>query len=400
MKRKVLSLVLVMVIAISSLGACGKNEKIVIDPGETTISASTETTVSNETEINEPADEIVISTESTNSAEEPTENAESDTLVRNPDGTVNYLYYYSSVLSRVHYVMTYSRDDFEYAEGEDWLYEITNYANGTTNLGNYGYCLDDISGDGIPELILTDKQGMTVYNLYTLVDYDPFLVCSGYFNCNYAYMGGNRFEQFVSAGGMYQTMGIYELSENGQELVTVDYYFTCESDTSREIKESYHNTTGESDKEKSELIDNDDFLLAWCQYEEQITPLSNVTLYSEKTIEIAYAEDNPGKTVSGKYVADITEYAQTVFIYDNNGMSDIELLGLTFLDYTDRGFDFSINYIYNMGETTGDEGINVTITFGEIVPLFGIQYTDANGVLRKFAIDVSGEDGSVYLWEF
>jgi len=165
--------------------------------------------------------------------------------------------------------------------------------------------------------------------------------------------------------------------------------------------ESYHNTIGESDKDKSELIDNDDFLDAWNQYEGKVKSLGSTVLFSEKTIEIAYEDDNPGKTITGNYTADTTEYAQTVIIYDDNGMSDVELLGLNYVDFSDNGnLVLDKYYIYNMGDTKGDEAIAVTLTFGETIPPYGVQYKDVNGVTRKFAVDVSGKDGSVYLWEF
>jgi len=326
--------------------------------------------------------------------------SETEDLVLNADGTVNYLYYYSSVLSRVYSVITYPNDDYEYEEGQEWLSEVSHYANFSTNLENYGYCIKDLSGDGIPELILTDKAGMTVYNLYTLVDYKPYLVCNGYFKCWYAYLGGNTFGRFVQAGGMDQILGTYELSKDGRELIVKDYYFTCQGDSPKEMV-SYHNTIGESDKEKSKLIDNDDFIMEWNRLEGEVTTLGDTIPYSEKTIEIAYLYDNPDKKISAEYVADDSEYAQSVILYDNNGMYDIELLGLEYVDYTDMGnMVLGTTYIQNLGDTTGDEAVSVKITFGETVPFYGVLYTDANGVRREFAIDISGKDGSVYLWEF
>lgn len=405
MKKKTIVLMLMMALIVSSLSACRKNDKSVPDMPSATETGSDEEKADTETENNQTDESAIeddeVVQENTDDAESASSetNGEDKELVLNEDGTVNYLYYYGSVLSRVHYVMTYPFDDFDYKDGEDWLFEISNYENGVTNLKNNGYCLKDISGDGIPELILTDYAGKMVYNLYTLVDYEPYRVCDGYFRSRYAYMGDNKLEYYASGGAMYQTLAVYELSKNGQELIPVDYYFTGEGESPAEMV-SYHNTTGENDKEKSEKIDNDEFNLKWHEYEEKITAL-DFTPYADKTIEVAFEDDNPGKTVVGRYTVDTTEYAQTVLVYDENGMSDIELLGLDYIDYTDKGnLALNMRYIYNMGETKGDEAIAVTMAFGETIPVCGIQYKDANGVLRKFAFDLSGQDGSVYVWEF
>lgn len=401
MKKKLIYLAIVTALILSTLSACGKKNKEVSDAAEISQSAVEEDAASTNADTEEAVTEETAEDDMPEmSSEDEKQENEDDNLVHNADGTVNYLYYYSSVLTRLHYAITYPSDDLDYEDGEDWLYEISHYGSCSENLDEYGYCLKDISGDGIPELMFTDKDGMTVYNLYTLVDYKPSLVFDGYYRSRYAYMGDNHFGLFASGGAMYQTLGTYKLSENGQELITEDYYFTCEG-ASRDEMESYHNTIGESDKDKSDLIYNDDFYDIWNHTEAKIKSIGNIVPFSANTLEIAFKEDNPGKKIVANYAADATEYAQTVIIYDNNGMSDVELIGLNYVDITDNGnLVLSMNYIYNMGNTNGDEAIAVTITFGETIPLYGIQYKDSNGVIRKFAIEESGYDGSALVSEF
>ena len=40
-----------------------------------------------------------------------------------------------------------------------------------------------------------------------------------------------------------------------------------------------------------------------------------------------------------------------------------------------------------------------TVFYG-LIPNNGISYVDETGATRTFAVDMSGEDGSLYLWEF
>jgi len=207
MKKRVIGLAIMMAVVISSLSACGKKNAEVSDATESAQSSVSENVASESSEevtvIEETAEDEM--TEDSAETEEPEK--EDDNLVHNADGTVNYLYYYSSVLTRLHYAITYPTDELEYEEGEDWLYEVSHYGTCGQNLERYGYCLKDISGDGIPELVFTDRAGMTVYNLYTLVDYKPYLVCDGYYKSKYAYMGENLFGLLATGGGMYQTLG-------------------------------------------------------------------------------------------------------------------------------------------------------------------------------------------------
>jgi len=420
MKRKTAGLLLVTILIISSLSLCAcKNKKAASEPSaqassdastETETNLSTDSTGDSETDTDsEEAEKKEISDAESEvndtGSEENTENMASEdntaNLVHNDDGTVNYLYHYAPVLSRVYEYITCPKDDSEYEENETWLYEKSHFCSTYDNLNNCGYCIKDISGDGIAELMLTNIDGKIIYYLYTLVDGEPYYVCDGYYKSRYEYMGGNRLALYASGGLLFQTVATYELSKDGQNLSPIDYCFTCDDPDDPTGMESYHNTIGVWDREKSELIENEEFNAWWEQCEEGAVSLGKVTPLSEKTIEVAFVEDNPDKNIVGRYVTDVTEYAQTVIVYDENGMNDVILYGLKYEGISGVGNLVLDSYpIYEMGNAKGDEAIAVTITFGETIPVYGIKYTDANGITRKFTLDQSGKDGSVYLTEY
>lgn len=177
MMRKSIVLITMIALTFSSLNACKNKEEAVSDPSINVEEPMDDSPVNDKETVSEASLDVEIEVPDSPADEEIEEQ------------DINYLSCYAPVLTRIHYAMTYPRDDFQYRDGEDWLYEISHYANGTTNLGNYGYCLIDVSGDQIPELILTDKAGETVYNLYTLIDSKPYLICSGYNKSIYSYLG-------------------------------------------------------------------------------------------------------------------------------------------------------------------------------------------------------------------
>ena len=61
-----------------------------------------------------------------------------------------------------------------------------------------GYLVEDLSGDGIPELAV-GQLGGPINALYTLVDGQPELVFEGWYRSSYVYMGDGHFYYYGSS---------------------------------------------------------------------------------------------------------------------------------------------------------------------------------------------------------
>jgi len=61
---------------------------------------------------------------------------------------------------------------------------------------------------------------------------------------------------------------------------------------------------------------------------------------------------------------------------------------------------FDVEELYTLDRLTADRPLVVSTTFYGLIPNNGISYVDETGTTRFFAVDMSGEDGSLYLWEF
>lgn len=170
-----------------------------------------------------------------------------------------------------------------------WLHEFY----GIEAEDHVGYALTDLSGDGIPELVIGRvdnpdiEEGFTqIFDIYTIKQDKAIFVLSGWDRNTYYYLGEGR---FLSTGlhsfhnGFY---GTFHLSEDGSQLNCEDYYFTepvaCESDQIL----YYHNTTGADNPAASEQLSVTDDVF-W-QKESELegkVQLLNLTPFSEYTTD-------------------------------------------------------------------------------------------------------------------
>ncbi len=130
-------------------------------------------------------------------------------------------------------------------------------------LQRVGYCIEDISGDGVPELLIgmipdetaeVTERGV-VFGGYTCRGGEAVCFLDGWARSAYSYLGDGRFYYFGSGGAAYSAFGTYRISIDGTELVCEDFYFSdVEGDDYSELA-YYHNTSGEWDKTAAERVD-------------------------------------------------------------------------------------------------------------------------------------------------
>ena len=116
-----------------------------------------------------------------------------------------------------------------------------------SSLDDFGYAIQDFSGDGIPELAIVGTKYQQVLLLYTLVDNKPFNTFYGWVRSSYDYAGGASFAHFGSNGAAYSVAGLFSISEDGKDIIWQEYYFT-------EPNATYFNTNGSNSTQDSKYI--------------------------------------------------------------------------------------------------------------------------------------------------
>lgn len=374
----------------------------------------------------------------TEASSEPTE----DTSDKNADTTTGLTdeeaaKIYSGVLDDFCHIILVGEDgldNMELEEGAGWIYDVMMGRDSADVLASVGYRVQDISGDGIPELLvgaITDQDdyndyGSYIYSVYTIVDGEPHCTIEGWYRSSYRMMNNGQIYYEGSGGAMYSIFAVYDISKDGTELICQDYYFTSNTDDSYEEYAMYHNTTGDWDISVSEMLDlpEDEFWNVGEEFRQQTYNLSYTSLsdYIAQNGQITY--DRTGRTpMSDSSVAihmyrfyeiqdqydDFDEYAVgsqyeddiTIAFTTDRVITDVKVLALEFQDVTQDGtmiFDETVRY--QQDELTPERPLIVGITMMGTIPNNGISYVDSNGDYRRYAITESGEDGSLLLMEY
>ena len=82
-------------------------------------------------------------------------------------------------------------------------------------------------------------------------------------------------------------------------------------------------------------------------------------------------------------------------------MKNFNVLALTMEDVDDDGnVTFSEKSIHTLATLKPERPLMVRMTFEGTIPNYGISYTDTDGSTKRFAVQISGKDGSIILSEF
>lgn len=135
---------------------------------------------------------------------------------------------------------------------------------GEDPLETLGYAVEDLSGDGVPELVIgfLSDHSILQYAVYTLVDGRPQVVFEDE-EGSLGYLGNGSFHYVVSLPtGMGQ--GTVSLSQDGTQILWEDFYFTLDDIFGGGTVTIYHNTTGSLDPAESGLTDwTMEYFYAW-----------------------------------------------------------------------------------------------------------------------------------------
>lgn len=380
MKKRVMALVLALVMALSG---CNMQEGLATEAQ--TDAQTTQTEITTEPEVSTPK--------------------------------TDYLEIYRPVLDSLTDLLAKGTDDNGPQEGQNAVWEVLSGMDSLQAANNTGYALEDLNGDDIPELLICDVSrhdgllayGSTIYALYTCCDGQPVLCFEGWARNRYSLLTDNTILNIGSGGAMYAIWGIYNLSPDGTELQCLDYFFTHEKDGDFENIAFYHNLTGEWDPDLSEELEMTEEQF-WQLQQDAVDRIGEISLipFSE------YGFDRFGSFVQAQWLDEVTDKpesytefsvnedaTQSKILFSSFGtVRDFRLLSLTFRDMDDNGkMNYDTEEIYALEHLTEDRPLVVGISFFGTIPNNGIRFTNDKGETRTYALQISGENGSILLTE-
>ena len=106
-------------------------------------------------------------------------------------------------------------------------------------------------------------------------------------------------------------------------------------------------------------------------------------------------EDLPSVVVSDD------EYSTWVTFTARRPVRDVQVLSLDMTGFDDdAGITFDTETVYKLDELNPDAPIRLSLTFYGDIPNNGISFVDEDGATHRYAVDMSGDTGALYLWEF
>jgi len=273
-----------------------------------------------------------------------------------------------------------------------------------------GYLIEDLSGDGIPELSVGEVYGRT-NALYTLVDGKPELVFEGWSRSSYVYMGSGYFYYYGANSAAESGQGMFYLTKDGTRLECDSFLFTGLNSGGDVVV--YSNETGSWDPAESSMSDmtaEDFWALDPAGDPLPLTPFSGTEVgsanESEFPVSVQYLTAVGDEDYNWVTLYDGPDACCILFTTDSR-VTDFTLLNLFAEDLTETGaVIFSATPVELDEERdslssvmTPGTPVAVQLIFPGDLPAYGISYVDAAGILRRFAIEVSGYDGSVLLEE-
>lgn len=238
-------------------------------------------------------------------------------------------------------------------------------------LDGMGYTIEDLSGDGIPELVVgtLPEYGGQINAVYTSVDGQPQFVFEGWYRSSYSYLGDGRFYYYGSGGASETGQGSFCLSKDGTILNCEEFFFTHATGEDYSDLKVYYNTTGSWDIAASQESDMTlDMFWEWEPSYEEL-PLKSFADYAveqgpEAPVQVHWAELwLNGNDDYEKFVADDGEYATDVLFTAKRSVTDFELMWLTIQEISEDGtVSYDSKPIYSLDRLMPERPLVVRMT--------------------------------------
>lgn len=117
------------------------------------------------------------------------------------------------------------------------------------------------------------------------------------------------------------------------------------------------------------------------------------------SVTVEQVEDIAGE-YGTVFNASTDEYAFYAVFRTDVKITDVKVLGLTFVDADESGaITFDKEVLHTVDEIGPDFNLAVHLTVDGSIPAYGISYADTDGTIKSFSVNMNGEDGSLYLAE-
>lgn len=364
-------------------------------------------------ELSIPAEPEILSPTSQISEASPTPETEP---------TTDYLEVYREKLDYFYNILSNGIEDWDYGKGEIGLMEIADYQAGDEALASVGYTIQDLSGDGIPELLIMNvsnpgsspAKGSSILALFSSSYGTPTLTFEGWSRNQYAFYDQGKIYNTGSNGASNQVYIISQLSLDGKSLECLNYYITQPKENDPQTEGYFQDPEcGQGQNRYNELdINHASFmsllkeqlgnprefeLTAFSDY----TPSQSANEQTTSAVKIQWADEALANYLNyDTFIADESEHQVKLLISCTQSLKNFNFLRLS-IDGVDEAGNLitSTESIYHADTLMPDNPLVVTMTFFGDLPSYGISYEDENGETRNFYITLSGKDGSLLLVE-
>lgn len=311
---------------------------------------------------------------------------------------VDYETVYTPVLEELYHTMTCTPEDRDWENGSTGIIEVC-IANTTKDVLTYiGYAITDLSGDGIPELLICDIHdpkakeisGKYIYTVYTCVEGTPIKVFDGWYRNQFYALPDGTFYNIGSNGAAYHVMSIRQLTPDGTELKYLDYYFTYPTDDTIQEIAVFYNTIGESDISTSQQaeISLDDL---W-QME---------SVYDSLAMEFPLISFAETFGIPSSLTARWNDSQQVVLTAQDGDVSDLKILDIRYASTDDWGdITYEVENETSYGSLHQSQSLTLSLEFIGDIPNTAITYTDSVGTIHTYTLSISGENGELILGNF
>ncbi len=179
----------------------------------------------------------------------------------NTDTAPDYASFYAPVLSETLEVINEGYDyenDYKYLS--DGLMEKVMYDDRSSLFRSIGYVIEDIDGDGIPELMIgyddqdydTLAEQSYILGVYALDGKEPYSVLYGWARNTYRWLGNGHVLNLGSGGAAVTILADSHFDHSEKRFICDDFYFSDEKEAGKIAY--FHNTTGVFDMDLSEEL--------------------------------------------------------------------------------------------------------------------------------------------------
>lgn len=328
----------------------------------------------------------------------------------------DYLRSYALVMDGLYDYAVKGQDNKLVNEGMNVIREMVEiYQRDSASM--IGYTLKDFNGDGVPELVLGRAEqhkgagyyGSDIYSVYTLVDGRPLRSFEGWQRNRLQVLSGSRLFLQATDGDAYSVLAAYKIAPTG-EPECLDYYFTAPQNGSLAY---YHNTSGSNDRNASKRLNmtEDAFEELRNEYMNDVTMLELIPVenyhkqgakglaYQHLKLEWLQDAQADVQQYGMVKVPNASEFVKVVLRSDKS-LSNFKVLSLTLLSVDEQGnAHFDAKPVYRQELLMADTPLVMQLADTEAVPANAIAFDDELGRERRFAVSISGMDGSLQLSE-